>query len=65
MRVAIDILSENMQMERIEQGRLDLILRVDDLQAILRYYNRYHWLADSKVGIVAKASSATNTPPTD
>lgn len=26
VRVAIDILSENMQMERIEQGRLDLIL---------------------------------------
>lgn len=44
-------------MDRIELGRLDLILRVDDLQAILRYYNRYHWLADSYVGIVAKASS--------
>ncbi|MEZ8646731.1 MULTISPECIES: LysR family transcriptional regulator [unclassified Vibrio] len=57
VRVAIDILSENMQMERIEQGRLDLILGVDDLQAIPRYYNRYHWLTDSYVGIVAKASS--------
>lgn len=28
VRIAIDILSENMQMERIEQGRLDLILGV-------------------------------------
>ncbi|MGL6261498.1 LysR family transcriptional regulator [Vibrio sp. WXL103] len=57
VRIAIDILSENMQMERVEQGRIDLILGVDELQVMPRYYNRYHWLTDPYVGIVA-----TNSP---
>ncbi|MFV0574452.1 MAG: LysR family transcriptional regulator [Vibrio sp.] len=53
VRIAIDILSENMQMECIEQGRIDLILGVDELQSMPRYYHRYHWLTDPYVGIVA------------
>ena len=54
VRVAIDILSENMQMERVEQGHIDLILAVDELQVMPRYYNRYHWLTDRYVGIASK-----------
>ncbi|RQW64972.1 LysR family transcriptional regulator [Vibrio viridaestus] len=57
VRISVDILPENMQMERIEQGHIDLILGVDDLQVIPRYYHRYHWLTDPYVGIVAKDSS--------
>ncbi|WP_413282929.1 LysR substrate-binding domain-containing protein [Vibrio sp. MA40-2] len=53
VRIAIDILTENMQMERVEQGHIDVILAVDELQLMPRYYNRYHWLTDSYVGIVA------------
>lgn len=60
VRIAIDILSENMQMERIEQGHIDLILGVDDLQVMPRYYNRYHWLTDQYVGIVSKQSKLAN-----
>ncbi|CAH0525342.1 LysR family transcriptional regulator [Vibrio hippocampi] len=57
VRIAIDILSENMQMERVEQGHIDLILGVDELQLMPRYYNRYHWLTDNYVGIVAEKTS--------
>lgn len=53
IRIAIEILSENMQMESIEQGRIDLILGVDELQTMPRYYNRHHWMTDPYVGIVA------------
>ncbi|SHE48645.1 LysR family transcriptional regulator [Vibrio gazogenes] len=57
VRIAIDILSENMQMERVEQGHIDLILGVDELQIMPRYYNRYHWLTDTYVGIVSTQAS--------
>ncbi len=57
VRIAIEILSENMQMERVEQGHIDLTLGVDDLQTVPRYYNRYHWLTDPYVGIVANDNS--------
>lgn len=53
VRIAIEILSENMQMESLEQGHIDLTLGVDQLQSMPRYYHRYHWLTDSYVGIVA------------
>ncbi|WP_432464272.1 LysR family transcriptional regulator [Agarivorans sp. QJM3NY_33] len=56
IRIAIDILSENTQMERIEQGRIDLILGVDELQDMPRYYRRYPWLSDPYVGLVAQQS---------
>ncbi|MCE0493364.1 LysR family transcriptional regulator [Vibrio salinus] len=59
VRIAIEILSENMQIERVAQGHIDLILGVDDLQTIPRYYHRYHWLTDRYVGIAAKN---TNLP---
>lgn len=61
VRVAIDILSENLQMERIEQGNLDLILTVDELEVVPRYYKRYPWLTDIYVGIVAKDITISNT----
>ncbi len=54
VRIAIDILSENMEIERLEQGHIDLVLGVDELQVMPRYYNRYHWLNDCYVGIVSK-----------
>jgi DNA-binding transcriptional LysR family regulator len=54
VRIAIDILFENMQMERVEQGSIDLILGVDDLTVMPRYYNRYHWVTDPYVGIVRR-----------
>ncbi|MGY5451752.1 LysR family transcriptional regulator [Agarivorans sp. MS3-6] len=56
-RIAVDILSENIQMERVEQGRIDLMLGVDTLQNMPRYYHRYHWLSDPYVGIVSKQQS--------
>ncbi len=60
VRIAIEILSENMQMERVEQGHIDLTLGVDQLQSMPRYYHRYHWLTDSYVGIVANDNPLPN-----
>ncbi|MFM2479909.1 LysR family transcriptional regulator [Celerinatantimonas sp. YJH-8] len=56
VRIAIEILFENMQFDHLEQGHIDLMLGVDNLQTIPRYYHRYHWLTDSYVGIVAKST---------
>ncbi|MBD0786627.1 LysR family transcriptional regulator [Vibrio sp. Y2-5] len=60
VRIAIEILSENMQMERVEQGHIDLTLGVDHLQSMPRYYHRYHWLTDPYVGIVANNNPLPN-----
>lgn len=61
IRVAIDILPENLRMERVEEGRLDLFLGVDDLQFVPRYYNRHHWLTDQYVGIVRQEHTLPDT----
>lgn len=57
IRIAIDILPENLRMERVEEGRLDLFLGVDELQSVPRYYHRQHWLTDQYVGIVREGHS--------
>lgn len=56
IRIGIDILSENMQFDRVENGNIDLLIAVDDLQTVPRYYHRYHWLSDDYVGIVASTN---------
>ena len=61
VRIGIDILSENLQLERIEDGRIDILLAVDNLQEMPRYYHRYHWLSDHYVGIVAEKNRLPNS----
>lgn len=54
IRVSVDINSEHVKMERVESGRLDLYVGVDDVQYIPSNFNRYNWLTDPYVGVVSK-----------
>lgn len=54
IRIGVEILPENLRIERLEEGRLDLLVSLDDRNAIPRYYHRHQWLTDPYVGIVRK-----------
>ncbi|MGR0278457.1 LysR family transcriptional regulator [Marinomonas dokdonensis] len=56
IRIGIEILPENLRIDKIEEGRLDLFVGVDDVHSIPRYYQRHHWLTDSYVAIVRESS---------
>lgn len=54
IRISVDINSENIKMERVESGRLDLYVGVDNIQYVPSNFNRRLWLTDPYVGIIAK-----------
>ncbi|MBD5771093.1 LysR family transcriptional regulator [Marinomonas colpomeniae] len=57
IRIGIEILPENLRLERVEEGRLDLFIGVDNVHTMPRYYHRHHWLTDSYVAIVREDSN--------
>lgn len=60
IRIGIEILPENLRIERLEEGHLDVFIGVDKVHSVPRYYHRYHWLTDSYVGIVRKEGNISN-----
>ncbi|WCN14974.1 LysR family transcriptional regulator [Marinomonas mediterranea] len=61
VRIAIEILPEKRQRERLESGDIDMIISVDQPSTVPKYYQRYDWLDDPLVGIVAEASHLPET----
>ncbi|MCF7354211.1 LysR family transcriptional regulator [Vibrio sp. CK2-1] len=54
IRISIDINSEHVKMERVESGRLDLYVGVDDIQKVPQNFNKYPWIKDKYVAVVPK-----------
>ncbi|CAH0530416.1 LysR family transcriptional regulator [Vibrio hippocampi] len=53
VRISVDINSEDVKMERVESGRLDLYVGVDNVQYVSSNFNRRPWLSDPFVGVIA------------
>jgi DNA-binding transcriptional LysR family regulator len=56
IRVAVDINSEHIKMERVESGRLDLYIGFDDVQKVPLNFNKYAWITDPYVCLAPKDS---------
>ncbi|QIA63482.1 LysR family transcriptional regulator [Vibrio astriarenae] len=54
IRLSIDIASEHIKMERVESGRLDLHIGVDNSQHPTKNFNSRKWLSDHYVAVVAE-----------
>ncbi|MGL6312800.1 LysR family transcriptional regulator [Vibrio sp. WXL103] len=54
IRLSIDINSEHVKMERVESGRLDLHIGVNNVSHASKNFNTTEWLRDRYVGVVAK-----------
>ncbi len=54
IRLSIDINSEHVKMERVESGRLDLHVGVNNLPLASRNFSSREWLCDPYVAVVAK-----------
>ncbi|MDC0612020.1 LysR family transcriptional regulator [Vibrio sp.] len=54
VRLSIDINSEHVKMDRVESGWLDLHVGVDEPTPISQNFNRWEWLSDDYVAVVAK-----------
>ncbi|MDR9828720.1 LysR family transcriptional regulator [Vibrio sp. FNV 38] len=54
IRLSIDIASEHIKMERVENGRLDLHVGVDNSLHPSKNFNSKPWLSDHYVAVVAK-----------
>ncbi|MBD0784893.1 LysR family transcriptional regulator [Vibrio sp. Y2-5] len=55
IRLSIDINSEHVKMDRVESGRLDMHVGVDDLPvAVSHNFNRWDWISDRYVAVVPK-----------
>ncbi len=52
IRISVDINSEHVKMERVESGRLDLYVGIDDIQQVPANFNRHHWVSDPHVALV-------------
>lgn len=53
IRLSIDINSENVKMERVESGRLDLHIGAVDQNDMVQSFNTREWLRDKYVAVVA------------
>lgn len=54
VRISVDINSEHVKMERVEGGHLDLYVGVDNIQKVPNNFNKYSWITDPHVGVVAE-----------
>lgn len=56
IRIAIDMNSEHIKMERLEGGKLDLYVGIDDLKKVPFNFNSYKWIEDKYVALVPNSS---------
>jgi len=54
VRISVDINSEHVKMDRVEGGKLDLYVGVDDIQHIPNNFNKHPWITDKYVAVVAQ-----------
>ncbi len=53
VRLSVDILSETIKVERVEQGQLDAFIGVDNVQHIPHSFNKHKLISDHFVAIVS------------
>ena len=54
IRLSIDINSEYLKMEQLENGGLDFHVGVDDMKPSSKNFNRQEWISDQYVAVVAE-----------
>ena len=54
IRISVDINSEHVKMDRVEGGKLDLYVGVDNIQHIPNNFNKHPWITDKYVAVVAE-----------